>query len=200
MSFAEDEEPEKVQFPIRFLFAAITFIALLLGVFAIAVRARSDKRQLQTRQAELQVALDLANVELRNLKGDAIRTAFSERILLHVLGHSDEYPAIVSALKNYEQRNIGVSLHGLDDDDNLTYLNIYPVQSSGQPPFCHSFLVHEEPFEVLDYIQGEQSRYPRKLEDRWVCGAGQNGLDRWFAIEGKRFQLLDDADQTAQRP
>jgi hypothetical protein len=201
MSFEEDDTaPEVVQFPIRFLFGAITFIALFVGVLAVAMRARNDKRRMQAEAAELQLRMNELERDLLKAQGEGMRTVFAEKLLFHVLGHSDEYPEIVKALQNYEQRNLGVAVHGLGNDDNLSYLNLYPVQSSKLPPFCHTFLVHEEPFEVVDYVQGEQSRYPRKLEGEWVCGAGLNGEDRWYTIDATGFLPLEKSEQNSMQP
>ena len=127
-------------------------------------------------------------MDLKNAFGQESRSRYAEKILFHVIANFEKYPDLKRRLANYENRKIGISLSALDDNDNLTYLNFYTMEGNRvSKPFCHSFLVQDEPFGIVDDISGEQSRFPRFHDGKWICGAGRDGRDRWYAIDKKGF-------------
>ena len=189
MAESPDLEPEApAQFSVMQLFGAVTFAALLIGVITVAYQASVAKRKLRVQIEQLEEKNLELEVSLRNEIGNGLRTTYAEKILFHVLGHPDEFSDVNKQLANYQQRKVGIAAHPLEADDNLTYVNIYGMRTTAtELPFCHSFLVRENPFEVLDYVAGGQSRYPRQKDGHWVCGAGKNGEDRWYIVKGDRF-------------
>ena len=179
---------EKFQFSILHIFGATTFAALLIGVLAVAYQSQRMKRDLRAELVALQMQNDELQAQALTAQSEGTRTVYAEKILFHVVSHPDLYPELQGALQDYQQHPLGISMHGLENDDNLTYLNIYTLDSRNAPkPLCTSFLVSEEPFKVLDVIVGEQSRYPRKEAGVWYCGAGVDGKDRWYQIQEKQF-------------
>ncbi|MEL6105896.1 MAG: hypothetical protein AAFU85_07665 [Planctomycetota bacterium] len=181
------------QFSLKTLLWMITITGLLIAVFWTIFQAQRTRARMESQIATLEAKAADLSFRLRGEQGQGLRSAYAEKMLYHVLAHSDQYPELVTALKNGSKRNVGMSLHPLGEEDNRTYANFYSMNDPpGATPFCFSFLLREEPYEVLDHISGEQSRLPRKKgpngqEGDWFCGAGEGGSDVWYRIADDQF-------------
>jgi hypothetical protein len=181
-------QSQRPQFTVLSLLGLITFSALLIGVMAIGYQARKAKGKLQSEISDLQQANLELQRQLENSIGQGMRTQYAEKILFHLFANIEKHPDLKQRLADYEKRKIGISVHPMVEGDNLTYINVYSLEGNkASVPFCHSFLVEEEPFRVIANIKGEQGRTPRPREGTWYCSAGKDGKDRWFIIDKTGF-------------
>lgn len=182
------------QFSLSSLMLILTIAALVIAVVGTVLQSRRTQSQLNRQIVSLQADIVDLEYRLRGEQGQSIRTKYAEKMLFHVLARSGKYPELVAALQNGSKRQVGMSLHPLDEDDNRTYVNFYSMgDAPGTTPFCFSFLLSDEPFEVLDHISGEQGRLPRKqepngIEGDWFCGADEGGSDVWYRIADDQFK------------
>ena len=199
MEKPQSDSDERLQFSLLQMLGFVTFVGLLAGVLTIAYQAKKKTLQLRTEVAMQRLQIEELQVELRNAIGDGLRTNYAEKLLFHAVANFAKYPELENAMANYDKRKVGISVHGLGDDDNLTYLNCYTMEGNeASKPFCHSFLVQEKPFRILDSIVGEQSRVPKLQDGKWICGAGKNGRDRWFTIEDQKFNLVNEVTSPSE--
>ncbi|MEO1528467.1 MAG: hypothetical protein AAFX06_23840 [Planctomycetota bacterium] len=185
-------KPKERQYSLRALMASALFVALLIAVFWITYHSSREEARLEAQLQAYASEIRAMQSELSLARGQSLRTRYAEKMLFYVLAHSEDYPELVAALKNGSERQVGMSLHSLDEDDNRTYLNFYSINRPADvTPFCFSFLLADEPFEVLGHIAGEQSRVSRKSEGQWVCGAGRDGKDVSYLITKDGFEPLE---------
>ena len=176
------------QFSLRSILIAISLAAVLLGIvmsgFVMRGRAQRLSMELELAKYNEQVSRN----QLLMARGQSLRSDMSEYMLMQVLANEGAYPELFAALRNGAKQKVGFAIHPLDEDDNLTFGNFYPLGlPAGSTGFGHCFLLTENPLAISDYVSCDHGRMPGNANGRWNVETQTSGVTTWYAIEEGKF-------------
>lgn len=169
----------------------MTLVAVVVGCVSYVYATRVQNRDLREKLFLEQTKSQSLETQLFNERGQMLRATFSEELLMHVLASDGKYSELVADLKNGSQQKVGFVIHPLSEEDNLTFCKFYPIsRTPSSKRFAYSFLIAEEPFAVLDYMESTSCKMPGFNEERWYLSAEHMDEPVWYTIENQGFAMF----------
>jgi hypothetical protein len=175
------------QFSLLQLLVVITLIALFAAVFTLSLRLRNSTARHESERLELRGENADLSRELTDLQFRTRSNEYSTLVLLHIVNNRSDFERIHACMVAPNGREIATFFHPMDEGDNVGHVSVTVTDgNSSASKLGASFLIKQEPFEVVDYLAGNPSRIPLFRDGVWnVDNRIGNGTIRYRIKNGE---------------